>query len=102
MHPLLRKRRIRRFVEPPYLFFIQFHYIAFPAAADMVTMCSVPTFFLVSAVQDASQNFILHNRSKPGQSLSCPGDIARNAHPWGVRVFFKGSIQSKGGEETGR
>jgi len=29
-------------------------------------MCSVPTFFLVPVVQDASQIFILHNRNSEG------------------------------------
>ena len=68
----------------------------------MVTMCSVPTFFLVSAVQDASQNFILHNRNRHARAMSRRDDITEMRTRRVSGSFFKGSIQPKGGEETRR
>jgi hypothetical protein len=65
-------------------------------------MCSVPTFFLVSAVQDASQNFILHNRNRLGQAMIRRKSITEMRTRRVSKSYFRGSIQAKGGEETRR
>ena len=88
-------------VDSPYLFFTQFHYIAFPPAAGMVTMCSVPTFFPRFGCAGCLSR---PHPAQPKQARAACFRFGKFGERHTHRVsegFFKGSIQSKGGEAGG-